>query len=100
MFHRERCIRNWMMVGGEVPEEIRAKMGNRLIGCCLLYTSDAADPGIVAKLPACRLQRRYVAHSAADAAIASPIARRQHTRGVGTLAVAGGYFFFERIVIE
>ena len=33
MFHRERCIRNWMMVGGEVPEKIRAKMGNRLIGC-------------------------------------------------------------------
>lgn len=33
VFHRERCIRNWMMVGGEVPEEIRAKMGNRLIGC-------------------------------------------------------------------
>lgn len=33
MFHRERCIRNWMMVGGEVPAEIRAKMGNRLIGC-------------------------------------------------------------------
>lgn len=33
IFHRERCIRNWMMVGGEVPEEIRSKMGNRLIGC-------------------------------------------------------------------
>ena len=33
VFHRERCIRNWMMVGGEVPEEIRAKMGNQLIGC-------------------------------------------------------------------
>ena len=33
IFHRERCLRNWMMVGGEVPEEIRAKMGNRLIGC-------------------------------------------------------------------
>lgn len=33
IFHRERCIRNWMLVGGVVPEEIRLKMGNRLIGC-------------------------------------------------------------------
>lgn len=32
-FHRERCLRNWMMSGKPVPEEIRGKMGNRLIGC-------------------------------------------------------------------
>lgn len=32
-FHRERCLRNWMMSGKPVPEEIREKMGNRLIGC-------------------------------------------------------------------
>ena len=31
-FHRERCLRNWMMSGKPVPEEARA-MGNRLIGC-------------------------------------------------------------------
>ena len=122
------------MIGGEVPEEIRAKMGNRLIGCDVCQRvcphnpppqgeahlaadgfaasakgngafaapahrrkPDAAQPGIIAKLPACRLQRRYVAHSAADAAIASPIARRQHTRGVGTLAAAGGYFFLSEL---
>lgn len=33
VFHRERCIRNWMMPGQPVPEEVRAHMGNRLIGC-------------------------------------------------------------------
>ncbi len=33
IFHRERCIRNWMLVGSVVPVEIRSKMGNRLIGC-------------------------------------------------------------------
>ena len=31
-FHRERCLRNWMMSGKPVPEEARA-MGHRLIGC-------------------------------------------------------------------
>lgn len=33
IFHRERCIRQWMMSGKPIPEEIRAHMGNRLIGC-------------------------------------------------------------------
>lgn len=32
-FHIERCIRYWMMPGKPVPEEVRAAMGNRLIGC-------------------------------------------------------------------
>ena len=32
-FHVERCIRYWMMPGKPVPEEVRAAMGNRLIGC-------------------------------------------------------------------
>jgi len=32
-FHIERCIRYWMMPGKPVPEDIRAAMGNRLIGC-------------------------------------------------------------------
>ena len=32
-FHMERCIRYWMMPGKAVPEEVRAAMGNRLIGC-------------------------------------------------------------------
>lgn len=31
-FHRERCLRNWMLSGKPVPETMRA-MGNRLIGC-------------------------------------------------------------------
>lgn len=31
-FHRERCLRNWMLSGKPVPEEVRG-MGNRLIGC-------------------------------------------------------------------
>ncbi|MGN0779991.1 MAG: 4Fe-4S double cluster binding domain-containing protein [Aristaeellaceae bacterium] len=32
-FHRERCIRNWMMSGKPIPEDVRHAMGNRLIGC-------------------------------------------------------------------
>lgn len=32
-FHLERCIRYWMMPGKPVPEDVRAHMGNRLIGC-------------------------------------------------------------------
>lgn len=32
-FHMERCIRYWMMPGKPVPEDARAAMGNRLIGC-------------------------------------------------------------------
>ena len=31
-FHRERCLRNWMMAGKPIPPEVRG-MGNRLIGC-------------------------------------------------------------------
>lgn len=31
-FHRERCLRNWMMSGKPIPPEMR-RMGNRLIGC-------------------------------------------------------------------
>ena len=31
-FHRERCLRNWMMSGKPIPSEAR-HMGNRLIGC-------------------------------------------------------------------
>lgn len=33
IFHRERCLRNWQVSGQVYPEEIREKMGNRLIGC-------------------------------------------------------------------
>lgn len=32
-FHRERCLRNWMMPGKSVPEPVRKAMGCRLIGC-------------------------------------------------------------------
>lgn len=32
-YHRERCLRHWQMNGQPVPEEFRAKMGNRLLGC-------------------------------------------------------------------
>lgn len=33
VFHRERCLRNWQVSGQIYPQEIREKMGNRLIGC-------------------------------------------------------------------
>ena len=32
-FHRERCLRHWQVSGQIYPEEIKRKMGNRLIGC-------------------------------------------------------------------
>lgn len=32
-FHRERCLRNWMLSGKPVPQALRAAMGNRLLGC-------------------------------------------------------------------
>ncbi len=32
-FHRERCLRYWMMSGQTAPEFIREEMGVRLIGC-------------------------------------------------------------------
>ena len=32
-FHREKCIRNWMLSGKPVPEDVRKAMGSRLIGC-------------------------------------------------------------------
>lgn len=32
-FHREKCIRNWMMSGKPIPEDVRMAMGSRLIGC-------------------------------------------------------------------
>lgn len=33
VFHRERCLRNWQAGGATYPEEVRRKMGTRLIGC-------------------------------------------------------------------
>ncbi|MDO4484290.1 MAG: 4Fe-4S double cluster binding domain-containing protein [Clostridia bacterium] len=32
-FHREKCLRHWMMNGQVLPEPLRQAMGNRLIGC-------------------------------------------------------------------
>lgn len=32
-FHREKCIRNWMMSGKPIPMDVRETMGSRLIGC-------------------------------------------------------------------
>lgn len=32
-YHRERCLRHWMMNGQPVPEAYRSVMGNRLLGC-------------------------------------------------------------------
>lgn len=32
-FAVERCLRYWMLTGKPVPEDMRAPMGNRLIGC-------------------------------------------------------------------
>ena len=31
-YHREKCLRNWMLSGKPIPEEMRS-MGNRLLGC-------------------------------------------------------------------
>lgn len=33
VFHRARCLRNWQVSGQIYPEEVREKMGKRLIGC-------------------------------------------------------------------
>ena len=33
VFHRERCLRNWQVSGQQYPEEVRRRMGARLIGC-------------------------------------------------------------------
>lgn len=33
VFHRERCLRNWQVSGQVYPDDVRRKMGNRLIGC-------------------------------------------------------------------
>ena len=33
MSHPERCLRNFMMEGTVVPEPLRRRMGNRLLGC-------------------------------------------------------------------
>lgn len=33
VFHRERCLRNWQLSGRSIPEELRERMGVRLIGC-------------------------------------------------------------------
>ena len=33
VFHRERCLRNWQVGGTPYPEEVRRRMGKRLIGC-------------------------------------------------------------------
>lgn len=33
VFHRDRCLRNWMLSGQPVPVEVRELMGNRLLGC-------------------------------------------------------------------
>ena len=32
-YHREKCLRNWMLTGKPVPPELRIAMGNRLLGC-------------------------------------------------------------------
>jgi ferredoxin len=32
-FRRERCLRNWQVSGQIYPDEVKDKMGNRLIGC-------------------------------------------------------------------
>lgn len=32
-FHREKCLRNWMLNGKPLPEELREPMQNRFIGC-------------------------------------------------------------------
>lgn len=48
-FHRERCLRQWMMSGKPVPKEIRGRMGNRLIGCDECQRSCPHNPPPVAE---------------------------------------------------
>lgn len=62
-FHVDRCIRYWMMPGKPVPEDIRAAMGDRLIGCdecqrCCPHNPEAAgEPGMT--VPILRLLTEY-----------------------------------------
>lgn len=55
-FRVERCIRYWMMPGKPVPEDIRAAMGDRLIGCdecqkCCPHNPEATgEPGMTVPL--------------------------------------------------
>ena len=49
-FHRERCLRNWQASGQVMPESVRGRMGNRLLGCdacqrcCPMNPEPAGDP--------------------------------------------------------
>lgn len=69
IFHRERCLRNWMMNGQPVPEQIRAKMGNMLIGCdicqrvCPHNTAPAGEPADAVALSKLLSLPKETAHS-------------------------------------
>lgn len=49
MSHPERCLRNFMMEGVIVPEEMRAKMGMRLIGCDICQRVCPMQPEFTAR---------------------------------------------------
>lgn len=54
VFHRERCLRNWQVSGQKYPEEVRRRMGGRLIGCdeCQRCCPHNPDPeGEAAPMP-------------------------------------------------
>lgn len=43
-YHRERCLRNWMLSPTPVPEELRPLMKNMLVGCDLCQRSCPHNP--------------------------------------------------------
>lgn len=74
VFHRERCLRNWMFSGQIVPEAVREQMGNRLIGCdvCQLVCPHNAVP-VTADASALSLQELLSSPKAAAQSLRSRI---------------------------
>ena len=50
--HPERCLRNFMMEGVVVPEDVRGKMGMRLIGCDICQRVCPMQPALSCDTPA------------------------------------------------
>lgn len=47
-FHRERCVRQWMLVGKSVPEDIRLATGNMFLGCDICQRACPKNPAATA----------------------------------------------------
>ena len=90
-FIRERCLRHWMMSGQPIPEEMRALMENRLLGCdvcqqvCPRNAAQSLLPG--AGVPLEELLREPKACAAAlREAIGANMAIANRVLGQGLLA--------------